>query len=138
VLIYEGVWPWTPEFEELTPVSHMNVKKFDVSTHLSRSKDAGLLYRGFVDIPVSGKWTFYATSDAGTHLRIHESQVIDDDLNHDGSEANGTILLKAGLHPFKLYYRTVDTTPELNMMWSGPGYEKQLIPETSIFRAVGY
>uniref|UniRef100_UPI0036F38434 PA14 domain-containing protein n=1 Tax=Rubripirellula tenax TaxID=2528015 RepID=UPI0036F38434 len=105
-----------------------------METHLSRSSDAGLCYRGYLKVPADGTWTFYATSDAGTHLRIHQSQVIDDDFNHDGSEASGEIRLNAGLHPFTLYYRTADGKPALTLQWSSQGIPKQIIPDACLFR----
>jgi hypothetical protein len=88
----------------------------------------------FINIPEAGAWTFHATSDAGSHLRIHESQVIDDDFNHDGSTASGSILLEAGLHPFTLSYRTAEADPSLTLEWSGPGVEQEPIPDTALFR----
>ncbi len=135
VSAYEGAWPWLPEFDELNALSQKSVKSFDVRNHLSRTEQAGLCYRGYLKVPDDGTWTFYAASDAGTHLRIHDAQVIDDDFNHDGSEASGTILLKAGLHPFTLYYRTAEDAPELTVKWSGPGTAKQDLPASALFRA---
>ncbi|MDF1862327.1 MAG: sulfatase-like hydrolase/transferase [Verrucomicrobiales bacterium] len=131
---FEGKWPWLPEFDELDPVAEDLAYGIDVAKQLPRPDHAGLRYRGFLKIPKNGLWTFHATSDAGTHLRIHESQVIDDDFNHDGSEASGSIRLKAGLHPFTLYYRSAEKTPALTLQWSGPGIEKQAIPEAVLFR----
>ncbi|MEE2936091.1 MAG: sulfatase-like hydrolase/transferase [Planctomycetota bacterium] len=132
---YEGPWPWVPEFDELKPLNTDTAVTFAVETQLSRSNDAGLCYRGFLKVPTDGTWTFYATSDAGTHFRIHQSQVIDDDFNHDGSEASGTIHLKAGLHPFTLYYRTADRAPTLTLQWSSQGIPKQTIPDACLFRS---
>ncbi|MDP4939729.1 MAG: PA14 domain-containing protein, partial [Verrucomicrobiales bacterium] len=88
----------------------------------------------FIKVPEAGAWTVHATSDAGSHLRIHESQVIDDDFNHDGSTASGSILLEAGLHPFTLSYRTAEADPSLTLEWSGPGVEQEPIPDTALFR----
>lgn len=132
---YQGDWPWVPQFDNLQPLSTKQVATIDVTSDLSRPRAAGLCYRGYLKIPSDGQWEFYTTSDAGMHLRIHESQVIDDDFNHDGSEASGSILLKAGLHPFTLYYRTAEDEPTLNLKWSGPGTSKQSIPDTSLFRS---
>lgn len=132
---YEGNWPWVPEFDELEPLSITEVSNIDVKTQVSQASDAGLCYHGFLEVPSDGVWVFYATSDAGTHLRIHQSQVIDDDYNHDGSEASGEVLLKAGLHPFTLYYRTKNQAPKLSLHWSGPGTAKQVIPDACLFRA---
>jgi len=132
---YEGQWPWVPEFAELTPRDVDTASTFAVASHLSRSTDAGLCYRGLLKVPTDGVWIFYATSDAGTHLRIHQSQVIDDDFNHDGSEVSGAIRLKAGLHPFTLYYRTADAKPSLTLRWSSQGTPKQIIPDACLFRS---
>jgi len=134
VASFEGEWPWLPEFDELKPISVTHASSIDVGAQLPRPDHTGLQYRGFLKIPADGTWTFSATSDAGTHLRIHESQVIDDDFNHDGSKASGTILLEAGLHPFTLYYRSAEAAPALTLQWAGPGVDQQAIPETILFR----
>lgn len=135
VSAYEGQWPWLPKFSELTTVKTSNVATIDVAQHLTQSTDAGLSYQGFIKVPTDGVWTFYANSDAGMHLRIHDSQVIDDDFNHDGAEASGTIRLAAGLHPFTLSYRTIDEAPRLSLQWSGPATVKQNLPATALFRS---
>jgi len=134
VAAYEGSWPWVPNFDELTPVRTTTVPSFDVANQVSRPTHAGLRYRGYLQVPTDGEWTFHARSDAGTHLRIHDSQVIDDDFNHDGSEASGSIRLKAGLHPFTLSYRTTGQLPALSLAWSSPQTAKQPIPTTMLFR----
>ncbi|MGB0775357.1 MAG: LamG-like jellyroll fold domain-containing protein, partial [Akkermansiaceae bacterium] len=130
---YEGNWQWVPEFSAMTAVGGSDAA--DISTtHLSRNNDAGLLYTGYINVPTDGDWTFYTSSDAGTVLRIHDCLVIDDDFNHNGSETSASIKLKAGLHPFRLYYRTASSQPNLNLSWSGPGVAKQSIPSTSFRR----
>lgn len=134
---YTGSWPWIPQFRTLHPDSTRTVKAVEVTADLHRTKDAGLQYRGYIDIPAGGAWTFYATSDAGAHLRIHEAQVIDDDFNHSGAEASGTLLLEAGLHPFRLNYRTASGPPRLDWKWEGPETPKQTVPASALFRAAG-
>jgi hypothetical protein len=133
VKTYEGSWIWVPEFEEIPEILSSNVVNISTS-HLSRTTDAGLLYAGFVSIPADGTWTFYNTSDEGTILRIHDSLVLDDDFNHSGAEKSGTIKLKAGLHPIRLYYRSATAAPSLNLKWSGPGTAKADIPDAALFR----
>ncbi|GAA5495304.1 hypothetical protein Rhal01_01479 [Rubritalea halochordaticola] len=131
---FEGSWTWVPEFQAMTPLSTVDTTTISTS-HLTTNTDAGLLYTGYIDIPEDGTWTFYTTSDEGTILRIHDSLVIDDDFNHSGSEASGTIQLKAGLHPFRLYYRTAADTPALSLSWSGPSTAKAIIPDSELYRA---
>ena len=132
---YEGSWPWLPNFSALTAVKTAHAATFDAARHLTRASNAGLSYQGFLQVPADGTWTFYADSDAGMHLRIHDSQVIDDDFNHDGSETRGTIRLAAGLHPFTLSYRTIDEAPRLSLQWSGPATAKQPLPDAALFQS---
>lgn len=133
VKTYEGSWSWVPEFEEMVHTGTNAVTGISTA-HLSRSTDAGLLYTGFIKVPADGTWTFYNTSDEGIILRIHDSLVNDDDFNHTGAEKSGTIKLKAGLHPFRLYYRTAASAPVLNFKWEGPGTAKAEIPDSALFR----
>jgi arylsulfatase A-like enzyme len=125
---YEGSWSWMPEFEDLATVSTDTVTNVNVS-HLSRATDAGLYYTGYVNIPASGEWTFYTQSDAGTVLRIHESLVIDDDFEHTGAEVSGALMLEAGWHPIRLYYRSEVAAPSLSLQWSGPETAKAPVPD---------
>jgi len=135
VSTFEGSWTWVPEFEDLAALSTNQVNNFDTA-HLSRANDAGLYYEGLIEIPQDGVWTFYASSDEGAVLRIHESLVLDDDFTHSGSEVSGTMSLKAGLHPFRLYYRTGANAASLNVSWQGPGVSKAAIPDAALKREV--
>lgn len=129
---YEGLWPWLPEFRDFAPVRRGRINDLKLSL-LTRSDNAGLLFNGHVNIPANGEWNFHLQSDSGASLRIHESQVIDDDFTHTGTEASGMVRLEAGWHPFRLYYHTDDvSTPSLSLQWSGPGVAKAPVP-TSAF-----
>ncbi len=137
VACYEGKWSWLPELRDLTPVATKTDSHFSVA-RLTRPVDAGLLFTGLIKVPAEGVWTFTIDSDSGVALRIHESQVIDDDFGHGQRQATGTIRLAAGLHPFRLYYRSGSATPRLSVKWAGPdahGLESmQPIPATALFR----
>jgi len=132
---FEGLWPWTPEFTALASVGDGLADRLDL-TKLTRSSNAGLLFSGYIQIPSTGAWNFFLTSDSGTHLRIHQAQVIDDDYNHTGAEASGSLNLAAGLHPFRLYYDTDGASPPtLGLTWSGPSVSKEPVPDSALFRA---
>lgn len=137
VATYEGNWPWVPQFASLPPLSTSTAFAIDAAADLSRTTDAGLQYRGYLRVPADGKWTFFTASDADCHLRIHDAQVIDDDFTHDGNAASGTVLLRAGLHPFTLNYRTASGAPFLDWHWSGPGTPRQAVPQSALFRVGG-
>lgn len=129
--IYNGSFPWIPNVTELTPAA----AGFSDRPEVSIGKDAILFFEGFLKIPSDGEYTFALMSEQNALLRIHDATVIDADYGYSvGSEKTGTLKLRAGLHPFRLYYMgNKKGKPFLNLEWSGPGIEKQLIPSTSFF-----
>ncbi len=131
---YGGKFLWIPRVETLQPVYRGFSFKPDVN--VSKGRHNGILYfDGYIKVPKDGKYTFYLKSDTKAFLRIHDAQLIDADFGYaGGSERNSSILLKAGLHPFSLYYKSEMTgKPSLNFQWSGPNIEKQPVPNTAFF-----
>ncbi|MCL2561155.1 MAG: family 20 glycosylhydrolase [Rikenellaceae bacterium] len=68
----------------------------------------GLVYTGYVEVPVDGIYTFSLTSDDGSMLYIGGEMVIDNDGPHGPITIDGQIALAKGLHPIKLYYFDMD------------------------------
>ena len=69
-------------------------------------------------------------------MRIHDAAVIDADYGYkEGIEKEGKINLKAGLHPFRIYYSTpVDLkTDILKLQWEGPTIVKTNIPANILY-----
>jgi len=132
---YEGSYPWVPKLENLQAVTSGTAALPDLAVR-PRDNDIGLLFTGYIQVPADGDYTFYVKSDRGALLRIHEATVIDEDFGHDdGSEKSGTIKLKAGRHPFRLYYERGSTgTPDLSLQWSSAAITKQPVPEAAFYR----
>jgi len=129
---YQGPFPWVPEFRDLVPVMVGSDATFDPATHAPNG-DSGLFYKGFIQVPVAGDYTFYLSSDAGASLHIHDAHVIDDDFNHTGSEVSAAIKLAVGYHEYRLCYRHGTATHALDVKWSGPNLDKQAIAATNLF-----
>ena len=83
---YAGPFPWVPEFRDLSPAAIGSDTTFAPATH-APGGGSGLFYKGFIQVPVAGDYTFSLVSDAGASLHIHDAHVIDDDFNHDGSKS---------------------------------------------------
>ncbi|HVV01402.1 MAG TPA: sulfatase-like hydrolase/transferase [Verrucomicrobiae bacterium] len=122
--VFQGTWPWVPDFASMTPLRSGKTKTLDLSVR-PRDDNFGIAFNGSVTVPADGEYTFYLKSDSGALLRLHDATVIDDDFNHDGSEKSGSIRLKAGAHPFRLYYRHATGNRVLDVEYSGPGVERK-------------
>ena len=134
---YTGLWPWIPNFDDLTPVATGKLENgIDLSVLPTSAPESGLLFTGYLQIPTTGLWDFELQSDSGAFLRIHDVMVVDDDFNHDGSPATGKLLLEKGLHPFRIYYKNSrPTQPSFNLKWKGPNLELEEIPASALFTA---
>jgi len=132
---YPGEFPWVPEVSVLTSSARGFVQKPECSVHSEKDNQV-LYFSGYIHILADGKYTFSLKTDSGALFRIHECTVIDEDYGYDGNmKRSGTIMLKSGMHPFRLYYtRKTKANPVLNLEWSGPGIPRQAIPITAFFR----
>lgn len=130
---YEGIWSYVPEFRDLPAKQSGKIAAVDLAVR-SRDDHVGILFSGYIDVPTTGSYTFYLQSDSGADFFMHNAHVIADDYNHDGSERSGDILLAAGLHPFRLYYRHGKAeTYQLDLSWAGPGLTKEAVPASAFF-----
>ena len=82
------------------------------------------LFSGYIDVPEEGLWSFALKSDDGSALWIDGVCVVDNDGIHDLAEAEGTIPLMKGLHPYKLVYFDDEGGQELSWSWKSPGSDR--------------
>jgi arylsulfatase A-like enzyme len=131
---YKGSFPWIPQTTSLTPISETNVRFPDIKP--GEVENVLSVFTGYIKVPVDGEYNFIMSCDAKAFLRIHDIQVIDEDYGYPGNLLRtGSLFLKAGLHPFSLYYyHTVDKGPAfLKLDWSGPGINRQRMPVSIFF-----
>ena len=117
---YAGTWPWLPDLKALTTVSNGIVAGLNVPIG-AQATNLGVSFEGYLTIPADGQYNFYLSDDSGAEMWIHEAHVIDDDFNHTGAEVSSSILLKASLHPFRLFYRHTNGPVSLALQYSVPG-----------------
>jgi arylsulfatase A-like enzyme len=118
--VYQGRWPWLPDFGALKPAATGNAFTLDPQDG-ARKGDHGLRFHGFFRAQVSGEYIFCLRSNAGARLRLHQALVIDDDFHHDGSTVTASIHLTAGFHPLTLDARHPQgVAPVLQLECSGP------------------
>jgi len=118
--VYQGTWPWLPDFGALTPVVNGSATSLNPQD-ATRRGDHGLRFSGYFHAPATGEYTFRLRSSSGARLRLHQSLVIDDDFHHDGSPVSASIRLSAGFHPLTLDARhSQGLAPVLQLECSGP------------------
>ncbi|MCD8483743.1 MAG: PKD domain-containing protein [Verrucomicrobia bacterium] len=100
-------------------------------------------YRGYIDIPVAGVYTFYAQSHNGMQVNIAGQQLIRDNTRYGHVNAWGTLSLAAGLHAVDIiYYGNVDAgggtfNPYLNFTWSGPDFGRRRLDSQVLYWSPG-
>jgi arylsulfatase A-like enzyme len=131
---YKGAFPWIPQTRNLSAVSETNLPFPEIRPE--RVENMLNVFTGYINAPADGEYNFIMSCDAKAFLRIHDIQVIDEDYGYPGNLLrNGNVFLKAGLHPFSLYYYHNEDKgpPFLKLDWSGPGINRQKIPRTVFF-----
>ncbi|MCF7802620.1 MAG: chitobiase/beta-hexosaminidase C-terminal domain-containing protein [Candidatus Marinimicrobia bacterium] len=131
---YEGEWDSLPDFSQLHSIETGTTPTPDIS--LTRSEDHfGFTFGGYLKIEQSGVYTFELTSDDGSKLIIGEEEVVRNDGVHGMRARSGQIALEEGFHPLKIEYFETVLGHGLVVRWSGPGFEKQIVPQEFFFHS---
>jgi hexosaminidase len=85
-------------------------------------------YKGYIDVPANGVYTFYLTCDDGGVLKIADRMVVDNDGNHSAIEKNGQVALGKGLQPFALDFIEGGGGYTLKLKYSLNGSEPAAVP----------
>ncbi len=120
---YKGNFPWLPAAGSVT-ASETGVSESLELTQLKADHEGAVYYKGFLNVPVNGSYTFHARIQGPFVMRIHDALVFDNDFGYEKKKVTQAhILLKAGLHPFRIYYGRKDgslqTVPEITWEITG-------------------
>ena len=77
------------------------------SIHVPASVNApsfALQYKGYINVPETGIYSFYLTCDDGGVLKIANRDVVDNDGLHSAIEKSGQIALEKGYQPLRLSF----------------------------------
>ena len=88
----------------------------------------GLQFKGYIDVPATGIYSFYLTCDDGATLKIAGREVVNNDGMHPPKEKNGQVALKKGLHPFALDFVEGGGGYTLKLQYSKNGSAIQDVP----------
>ncbi|GAB4135374.1 MAG: hypothetical protein Tsb009_01560 [Planctomycetaceae bacterium] len=120
-----------PKASGIVPAITMNVPQ------RKRKDKFALRFTGAIQIPRSGRYTFYTTSDDGSRLYIGDKLVVNNDGLHGMVEKSGAIDLPAGSHPILVTYFDNGGNDGFKVAWQGPGLKKQAIHPKYLFVSGG-
>jgi len=125
---YVGAWIKLPNFAKLVPVSSGKVYNIDLNEFDELDDKFGILFSGEIEINIGGTYTFYLSSNDGSRLFIDGKVIINFDGQHGSAFRTGKNKLTEGKHKIKLQYFQAGGGKGLELLYEGPGIEKQLIP----------
>ncbi|WP_300598161.1 sulfatase-like hydrolase/transferase [Niabella sp.] len=124
--LYKGAFLWVPQTGTLKPTKSGTGDIKTIQTALSNA-DAGA-FNGYIRVPADGAYTFYVKVNGKAFVRLHDIALLDADYGYTpGTAIQQTLILKAGLHPIRVGFKNEGKRPELELFWSGPGFEKRLL-----------
>ena len=130
---FEGDYSLLDEVTEEALVSEFIAPNFTLDVR-ERDLYYALEFTGFIDIPTDGLYVFTTSSNDGSRLFIGEEHVVHNDGLHGLGPVRGTIALKAGLHPIRVDYFNAGGTWGLEVLWQGPDFGEQPIPDEVLRR----
>ena len=94
----------------------------------------GYKFAGYLDVPRDGVYILTLASDDGSRLYLGNDLIIDNDGLHSLQEKSAEVALSAGMHSIAVEYFERTGGAELKVLWSGPGVEKQVIPNSALYQ----
>lgn len=136
---HEGAFPWVADLSS-RPATQSGVKPGADLAQIGLK--AGMIYlEGYVKVPKDGIYQFSMSGNGSYLLRLHEALLLDRSYPDQPKltlPISGMINLKAGCHPFRIYYHyTGHGKPSLDWTWQSAGIAEQPIPTTALFHALG-
>lgn len=130
---YEGAWTSLPLFDSLNPSASGSVAHFEIP-FAGDNGSCGYTLTGYLTVPRDGVYTFTTISDGYSELSIAATRVVQNTGTGAIRERAGFIALGAGTLPVTLTYFTEEGCTLLDVLFAGPGIEKQEIPPSALSR----
>jgi hexosaminidase len=124
---YKGSFKLTADMPDTNPDTVVTARSIEVPKAVE-APAFGLKYRGYLDIPQDGIYSFYLTCDDGGTLKIAGREVVNNDGNHPPIEKNGQVALKKGYQKIALDFIEGGGGYTLRLQYSFNGSEPRDIP----------
>ncbi len=128
---FQGRWNRLPDFSNLTAVKKGIRHNFSLAPR-TRDSNFGFRYIAQLDVPVTGNYQFYLTSDDGSRLKIDGNTLVDNDGLHAAITKTGSSQLSKGLHTIEVAFIQASGGQHLAIEWQGPGMARQRIASSAL------
>ena len=108
-----------------------NMQEADISPVEDVTEDFVFDLEGTINVPATGNWTFFTSSDDGSRLYIDGNEVVNNDGLHGVVEQSGNVTLSAGPHSIRVQFFERGGGDFLSVSWQGPGTAKAQIPDSA-------
>ncbi len=107
----------------------------DAGGQVNSDDQYSIRWEGYVFIENPGAWQFTTYSNDGVRLWVgdvgdNDAPIIDHWNQHTSTRDDGEVTLTAGWHPIRLEYFQQNGTTDMRLLFSGPGQNETIIPET--------
>ncbi|MEP6908755.1 MAG: PA14 domain-containing protein, partial [Pseudoxanthomonas sp.] len=136
---YEGTWNVLPNFNALTAVSSGSTANVDIAVRPAGIiQNYGFVWEGLINIRIPGNYTFETISDDGSKLYFNSfysptaTALVNNDGLHGAIPVTGAVSIPdTGLHPISITFFQQSGGQSMQVYWTGPGINRQLIPNSA-------
>ncbi len=135
--VYEGQFPWVADLSGQQATKSGSRPDADL-TGLT-TKDAMIQQKGYINIPRDGVYQFSMGGNGAFLFRLHSALILDRSYPDQPSlklPLSALVSLKAGYHPFNIYYHHTGTgKPTISWTWQTSETAEQSVPSTALFHS---
>ena len=99
--VYQGSWPWVPDFRALMPVHQVPPERMAAVLAKLPASGCGALLHGVLDLPEEATVTFRAEGQGGCQLWVHEAHILECEAGDCAQGRAYALRLAKGRHSWR-------------------------------------
>jgi glucose/arabinose dehydrogenase len=126
--------PWTPVYGQLETDAFNTIASSNFRGTAFITNFAAF-YKGYLQIPTDGDYTFAIESDEGSYFHFNNDQLVIDNGGFHTMQKISNFLpgVKKGLYPVEFKMYNSENNAGLKIYWTRPGAAEEIIPASAFF-----
>lgn len=129
---FEGYCVKLADMKKHADLKKSILPKFDIGL-IKDFRSFGYYFRGYINIPETGVYTFFLNSNDGSNLVVDGNTELINDGFHRAQERVCKIALKKGFHPIGVDYFQMGGGKALTLSWAFENGQKTEVPPCVLF-----